>query len=44
MIERKVGEDQVGQRLDKFVRSLLRDVPKSHVYKMIRTKKIRVNG
>lgn len=44
MIERKISDDEAGQRLDKYVRALMRDVPKSHVYKMIRTKKIRVNG
>ncbi len=44
MIERKVSEDLAGQRLDKFVRKLLADVPLSHVYKMFRTRKVRVNG
>jgi len=44
MIERKVSEDLAGQRLDKFVRKLLREVPLSHVYKMFRTRKVRVNG
>ncbi len=44
MIERKIGEDAAGQRLDKYVRKLLRDVPLSHIYKMFRTKKVRLNG
>lgn len=44
MIERKIGEDATGQRLDKYVRKLLRDVPLSHVFKMFRTKKVRLNG
>ncbi|MBI5546709.1 MAG: RluA family pseudouridine synthase, partial [Deltaproteobacteria bacterium] len=44
MIERKIGEDGEGQRLDKYVRKVLRDVPLSHVYKMFRTKKVRLNG
>ncbi len=44
MIERTISEDGAGQRLDKYVRKLLRDVPLSHVYKMFRTKKVRVNG
>jgi len=39
-----VSEDAAGQRLDKYVRKALRDVPLSHVYKMFRTRKIRVNG
>ncbi|HEY3452874.1 MAG TPA: RluA family pseudouridine synthase [Myxococcales bacterium] len=44
MIERKIGEDGAGQRLDKFVRKVLRDVPLGHIFKMFRTKKVRVNG
>jgi 23S rRNA pseudouridine955/2504/2580 synthase len=39
-----VSADAAGQRLDKYVRRALRDVPLSHVYKMFRTRKIRVNG
>ncbi len=44
MIELVVSADGAGQRLDKFVRKALDAVPRSHLYKMIRTKKIRVNG
>ncbi len=44
MIEIEVSADAAGQRLDKYVRRALRDVPLSHVYKMFRTRKIRVNG
>ncbi|HYG70055.1 MAG TPA: RluA family pseudouridine synthase [Anaeromyxobacteraceae bacterium] len=44
MIELTVSPDAAGQRLDKYVRKALRDVPLSHVYKMFRTKKVRVNG
>jgi 23S rRNA pseudouridine955/2504/2580 synthase len=40
----KVSADAAGQRLDKFVRRALEDVPLSHVYKMLRTRKVRVNG
>jgi 23S rRNA pseudouridine955/2504/2580 synthase len=39
-----VSPDAAGQRLDKLVRKALRDVPLSHVYKMFRTRKVRVNG
>jgi 23S rRNA pseudouridine955/2504/2580 synthase len=39
-----VSEDAAGQRLDKLVRKALKDVPLSHVYKMFRTRKVRVNG
>ncbi len=44
MIEFVVKEDGAGQRLDKLVRKLLERVPLSHIYKMVRTKKVRVNG
>lgn len=44
MIELTVSDDAAGQRLDKYVRRALRDVPLSHVYKMFRTRKVRVNG
>ncbi|HTP50625.1 MAG TPA: RluA family pseudouridine synthase [Anaeromyxobacteraceae bacterium] len=44
MIELTVSADAAGQRLDKYVRRALRDVPLSHVYKMLRTRKVRVNG
>ena len=40
----RVSEDQAGQRLDKFVRKVLAGVPSSAIYKLIRTKTIRVNG
>lgn len=44
MLEFQVSADAAGQRLDKFVRRALEDVPLSHVYKMLRTRKVRVNG
>lgn len=44
MITVTVSADAAGQRLDKLVRKALRDVPLSHVYKMFRTRKVRVNG
>jgi 23S rRNA pseudouridine955/2504/2580 synthase len=44
VLEFKVSADAAGQRLDKFVRRVLKDVPLSHVYKMLRTRKVRVNG
>ncbi len=44
MIAFTVSADAAGQRLDKLVRKALRDVPLSHVYKMFRTRKVRVNG
>ena len=44
MLTFTVTPDAAGQRLDKLVRKALRDVPLSHVYKMFRTRKVRVNG
>ena len=44
MIELEVSPDAAGQRLDKYVRKALRDVPLSHVYKLLRTRQVRVNG
>ena len=44
MIEFRIGTDNAGQRLDKFLRKALPQVPVSHLFKMIRTKKVRVNG
>lgn len=44
MLTFTVSPDAAGQRLDKLVRKALRDVPLSHVYKMFRTRKVRVNG
>lgn len=44
MLSFEVSADAAGQRLDKFVRRVLADVPLSHVYKMLRTRKVRVNG
>jgi 23S rRNA pseudouridine955/2504/2580 synthase len=44
VIQLTISEDAAGQRLDKLVRKALKGVPLSHVYKMFRTRKIRVNG
>jgi 23S rRNA pseudouridine955/2504/2580 synthase len=44
VLEFKVSPDAAGQRLDKFVRRVLKDVPLSHIFKMLRTRKVRVNG
>ena len=44
MLEFRIDEDTVGVRLDKFLRKKLPNVPVSHLFKMIRTKKIRVNA
>ncbi|EPX64981.1 Ribosomal large subunit pseudouridine synthase C [Cystobacter fuscus DSM 2262] len=44
MIEFRIEEDSAGMRLDKFLRKKLANVPTSHLFKMIRVKKVRVNG
>jgi 23S rRNA pseudouridine955/2504/2580 synthase len=44
MLEYRIEDDSTGQRLDKFLRKKLANVPVSHLFKMIRTKKVRVNG
>ncbi len=44
VLEFHVTEDHAGVRLDKFLRKKLANVPVSHLFKMIRVKKIKVNG
>lgn len=39
-----VPEDRDGQRLDNFLFNLLKGVPKTHVYRILRTGQVRVNG
>jgi 23S rRNA pseudouridine955/2504/2580 synthase len=40
----EVGERGAGQRLDNFLGKILADVPKSHVFRVIRKGEVRVNG
>jgi 23S rRNA pseudouridine955/2504/2580 synthase len=40
----EVPEDREGQRLDNFLFGLLKGVPKTHVYRLLRTGQVRVNG
>ena len=42
MHELKIGKNDAGQRLDKFITKAL-DIPMSLLYKSIRMKKIKVN-
>ncbi|HET9483067.1 MAG TPA: RluA family pseudouridine synthase [Xanthomonadales bacterium] len=39
-----VPEDRDGQRLDNFLFGLLKGVPKTHVYRLLRTGQVRING
>ena len=38
------GQNDAGQRLDKFLTKLLKDAPMSAIYKWIRKKRVKVNG
>ena len=40
----EVGEDGEGQRLDNFLLRVLKGVPKSHVYRIVRSGEVRVNS
>lgn len=44
MREIVAGQNDAGQRLDKFLIKLLKDAPKSMVYKWIRKKRVKING
>lgn len=39
-----IGENEAGQRLDRFLRKYLKHTPLSDIYKLIRKKEVRVNG
>jgi 23S rRNA pseudouridine955/2504/2580 synthase len=39
----EVGEESVGQRIDNFLLRLAKGVPKSHVYRILRSGEVRVN-
>src|SRR5690349_14607917 len=38
-----IGPDEAGQRLDNFLFCLLKQVPKTHIYRLIRKGEVRVN-
>ncbi len=39
----EVGEESVGQRIDNFLLRLAKGVPKSHIYRILRSGEVRVN-
>lgn len=41
---REVGEDSAGQRLDNYLTKLLKGVPKSHIYRILRSGEVRINS
>ncbi|MCB1876377.1 MAG: 23S rRNA pseudouridine(955/2504/2580) synthase RluC [Chromatiales bacterium] len=42
--EALIDRDQEGQRIDNFLRTNLKGVPKTHIYRILRTGQVRVNG
>ena len=44
MREIVIGENEAGQRLDKFLAKYMKKAPKSFFYKMLRKKNIVLNG
>jgi 23S rRNA pseudouridine955/2504/2580 synthase len=40
----EVGEEDAGQRIDNFLIRILKGVPKSHVYQLLRSGQVRVNS
>ena len=40
----QIGEEAGGQRIDNYLVKLLKGVPKSHVYRILRSGEVRVNG
>src|SRR5690349_18854933 len=39
-----VGEDEAAQRIDNFLLARLKGVPKSHIYRVLRSGEVRVNS
>ena len=44
MQEVKIGKNEAGQRLDKFLFKYLKEAPSGFIYKMLRKKNIVLNG
>jgi len=40
----QIGAENAGQRIDNFLLTQLKGVPKSHIYRILRTGEVRVNG
>jgi len=43
-LQQAVGEDEAGQRIDNYLMRRLKGVPKSHVYRILRSGEVRVNS
>ena len=44
LVDIKITENEAGQRLDRFLRKLLKDVSLGDIYKLFRKNKVKVNG
>ncbi|MFM8339099.1 MAG: S4 domain-containing protein, partial [Fluviibacter sp.] len=44
MQRRQVTEDEAGQRLDNYLLRHLKGVPKSRIYRIVRSGEVRING
>ena len=44
VVHHEVGPDSAGQRLDNYLLKYISGVPRSHIYRLIRTGQVRVNG
>jgi 23S rRNA pseudouridine955/2504/2580 synthase len=44
VVRQPIGEDAAGQRIDNFLVRWLKGVPKSHVYRILRSGEVRVNS
>jgi len=40
----EVGEDEAGQRIDNYLLARLKGVPKSHIYRILRSGEVRINS
>ena len=40
---KQIDEGSIGQKVDNFLIKILKGVPKSHIYKLLRTGQVRVN-
>jgi 23S rRNA pseudouridine955/2504/2580 synthase len=40
----EVDEDSAGQRIDNFLQKILKGVPKSHIYRILRSGEVRINS
>lgn len=43
-VRQRIGEEEAGQRIDNFLLRVCKGVPKSHVYRILRSGEVRVNS